>query len=326
MRDAFDRRIEYLRVSVTDRCDLRCSYCMNDETSFVSRQEILTLEEIARLCDVFIALGVRKIRVTGGEPLVRRNVLSLIGALGKRIGAGLDEVALTTNGMRLAEFASALAQAGVRRVNVSLDTLKPDVYRAITKQGDLSQVFEGIAAARSAGLRVKLNCVLMKGVNEDEISSLLTWAHANGCDLTLIETMPMGDARSDRYLPADIVLDRLASVFHLRGSTERTGGPARYFDVLETGGRLGTITPLSQHFCDSCNRVRLTSTGKLLLCLGAEEGVELKPLLRSAVADEAIAEAIVNAMVLKPQGHDFTVGGTLSHGAGAIRAMSATGG
>jgi cyclic pyranopterin phosphate synthase len=326
MQDAYQRKIDYLRVSVTDRCDLRCSYCMNEETSFVSRREILTLEEIERLCRIFLSLGVRKLRITGGEPLVRRNVLWLFESLGQRLGDDLDELALTTNATNLGDFAHGLAKAGVKRVNVSLDTLDANLFKTITRHGDLSQVLKGIETARSAGLKIKLNCVVMKGMNENEIPRLMTWAHERGCDLVLIETMPMGDARSDRYLSLESVLDRLALRFHLQETERRTNGPARYLRVLETGGLLGLIAPLSQHFCDSCNRVRLTAAGRLHLCLGREDGIDLRSPLRAGEDDAAIAEAIRQALGQKPKGHDFVVGGTLSAGAGPVRAMSATGG
>lgn len=326
MQDAFGRRIDYLRVSVTDRCDLRCSYCMNDETRFVERKELLTLEELLRLCDIFIGLGVAKLRVTGGEPLVRRNVEWLFDRLGERLGRGLDEVTLTTNATQLAEFAPRLAKAGVKRVNVSLDTLDATVFRTITRHGDLSKVVQGIESARGCGLKVKLNCVLMKDVNEHEIPRLMVWGHKLGCDLVLIETMPMGDARSDRYLPLETALDRLSLGYHLQDTDERTNGPARYYRVLETGGRLGVIAPLSRHFCETCNRVRLTSTGKLHLCLGREDGIDLRVPLREGCSDQDIADRILNALAVKPEGHDFVAGGTLSAGPGAVRAMSATGG
>ncbi|MBF0267534.1 MAG: GTP 3',8-cyclase MoaA [Alphaproteobacteria bacterium] len=326
MQDAFGRRIDYLRVSATDRCDLRCSYCMNDETRFVSRPEILTLEEIERLCALFMRMGVQKLRITGGEPLIRRNVLSLFENLGQWLGRGLSELSLTTNATRLADYASGLALAGVKRVNVSLDTLDPAIFKSITRQGDLARVLAGIKAARAAGLRVKLNCVLMKGVNEHEIANLLAWSHERGCDLVLIETMPMGEARSDLYLPLDAVLERLSQIYRLEETDERTNGPARYLKVQETGGRLGLIAPLSHHFCDSCNRVRLTAAGKLHLCLGREDGVDLRSLLRANESDQAIEDAILNALAVKPRGHDFVAGGTLSQGPGAVRAMSATGG
>lgn len=326
MQDAFNRKIDYLRVSVTDRCDLRCSYCMNDEMSFLPRSEILSLEEIDRLCGIFMGLGVRKLRLTGGEPLVRRNVMWLIERLGAKLGQGLDELSLTTNATRLVDFADAIAQAGVRRVNISLDTLNPDLFMSITRTGELSQVLAGIAAARAAGLKVKLNCVLMKGVNDDELAKMLLWAHERDCDLVLIETMPMGDARSDRYLPLDVALDRLSQRFHLRPSQARTNGPARYLDVLETGGKLGLIAPLSNHFCDSCNRIRLTSAGRLFLCLGSNVGIDLRGPMRDGASDGVLADMILKALAMKPMGHDFIAGGTLSEGPGAVRAMSVTGG
>lgn len=326
MQDSFGRKIDYLRVSVTDRCDLRCAYCMNDEMVFLPRDDILSLEEIERLCAVFVKLGVRKLRITGGEPLVRRNVIRLFERLGTRLGQGLDELSLTTNGTRLAEYAQALAGAGVRRVNISLDTLNEDRFKKLTRHGDLSTVLNGIAAAKRAGLRVKLNCVLMKGVNDQEIPKLMEWSHGQGFDLVLIETMPMGPARADIFVPLEAVLDRLALRYSLQETQDRTNGPASYMKVLETGGRLGLIAPLSRHFCDSCNRVRLTASGKLHLCLGKEDGVDLKRMLREGGSDHDLEAGVLHALAVKPRGHDFVPGGTLSQGAGGVRPMSATGG
>ncbi|TAN59104.1 MAG: GTP 3',8-cyclase MoaA [Rhodospirillales bacterium] len=326
MHDAFNRRIDYLRVSVTDRCDLRCTYCMTDTARFVPRSDVLSLEEIERLCSVFLRLGVGKLRITGGEPLVRRNILWLFERLGGRLGLDLDEMTLTTNATRLDEFAQGLAAAGVRRVNVSLDTLSPETFKSVTRQGDLGRVLKGIKAGAEAGLKIKINCVLMKGVNDHEIANLLAWCHGKGFDLVLIETMPMGDARSDRYLPIDTALSGLSQHFTLIESNQRTNGPARYLDVRETGGRLGLITPLSHNFCEDCNRVRLSAAGKLYLCLGHEDGVDLKCLLRGGAEDAKIEAAILQALAVKPRGHDFVAGGTVSAGPGAVRAMSATGG
>jgi len=284
MIDPFGRTVSYLRVSVTDRCDFRCVYCMPEHMSFLPKKDVLTLEELDRLCGAFIAKGVDKVRITGGEPLVRRGVMTLFRSLGERIGAGgLRELTLTTNGSQLARFAEELADCGVKRVNVSLDTLDAEKFRAITRWGDYAQVLQGIDAAQRAGLAVKINVVALRGVNEDEIENLLRWAHGRGFDLTLIETMPMGDVDADRteqYLPLSLVRARLSEIFTLDPTPERTGGPARYVRVRETGGRLGFITPLSHNFCESCNRVRLTCTGMLYMCLGQEDSADLRAPLR----------------------------------------------
>jgi cyclic pyranopterin phosphate synthase len=326
MQDAFGRQIDYLRVSVTDRCDLRCTYCMTDDASFVPRADVLTLEEVLRLGAVFIGLGVKKLRITGGEPLVRRNILWLFEQLGRHLGHGLDDLTLTTNGTRLDEVAEGLVASGVKRVNVSLDTLSPAMFKSITRHGDLLKVLAGIDAADRAGLKIKLNCVLMKGINDKEIPDLMAWCHARGFDLVLIETMPMGDARSELYLPLEAILDALAKRFSFEETADRTNGPARYLHVQETGGRLGLIAPLSHNFCADCNRVRLTAPGRLHLCLGREDGIDLRALLRAGESDSAIQAAILKALSVKPQGHDFVAGGTCSEGQGAVRAMSATGG
>jgi cyclic pyranopterin phosphate synthase len=329
MIDPFGRKISYLRVSVTDRCDFRCTYCMAEDMTFLPKAELLTLEELDRLCSAFVAKGVRKLRITGGEPLVRRNVLSLFRSLGRHLQSGaLDEITLTTNGSQLARFASDLHAAGVRRVNVSLDTLDPVLFTRITRWGKLDSVLEGIDAAQRAGLKVKINAVALRGVNEDEIGKLMLWAHGRDMDLTLIETMPMGDTGEDRteqYLPLSLVRSRLAQQFTLKESGFRTGGPARYADVAETGGRIGFITPLTHNFCESCNRVRLTCTGTLFMCLGQEDKAELRPVLRASATDEDLRHAIDEAITRKPKGHDFVIDRRQS-GPAVPRHMSMTGG
>jgi len=329
MIDPFGRKISYLRVSVTDRCDFRCTYCMAEDMTFLPKADLLTLEELDRLCSAFVAKGVRKLRITGGEPLVRRNVMSLFRSLGRHLQSGaLDEITLTTNGSQLARFASDLYAAGVRRVNVSLDTLDPALFTRITRWGKLGSVLEGIDAAQRAGLRVKINTVALRGVNEDEIGKLMLWAHGRDMDLTLIETMPMGDTGEDRteqYLPLSLVRSRLAQQFTLRESGFRTGGPARYVDVAETGGRIGFITPLTHNFCESCNRVRLTCTGTLFMCLGQEDKAELRPVLRASATDEGLLQSIDEAITRKPKGHDFVIDRRQS-GPAVPRHMSMTGG
>jgi len=305
--DPFARTITYLRVSVTDRCDLRCVYCMAEDMTFLPRHEILSLEELARLCGAFIEAGVRKLRITGGEPLVRRNVLSLFETLGQRLGQGLDELTLTTNGTQLARHAEALAHAGVRRVNVSLDTLDPDRFARLTRWGRIDQVFAGIFAARDAGLAVKINAVALRDENEHEIDGLVEWCGRHGFDLCLIETMPMGEidaSRADQYLPLSLVRARLARRWTLDESSYRTGGPARYVTIRETGRRLGFITPMTHNFCEDCNRVRLTVTGTLYMCLGQDDAADLRAPLRRG---ENIQAAIRAAIARKPKGHDFVI-------------------
>ncbi|HEY4113806.1 MAG TPA: GTP 3',8-cyclase MoaA [Rhizomicrobium sp.] len=328
MIDPFGREISYLRVSVTDRCDFRCVYCMAEHMNFLPRAELLTLEELERLCSAFIRKGVRRLRITGGEPLVRRNVMQLFERLGSRVGNGLDELTLTTNGSQLSRFASGLYAAGVRRINVSLDTLSPDKFRAITRWGDLSKVIAGIDAAQAAGLAVKINMVALKGVNEDEIANMLEWAHGRGTDLTLIETMPLGDIDGDRmeqYLPLSVVRARLGQRYTLEETGFRTGGPARYVRVAETGGRLGFITPLTHNFCESCNRVRVTCTGTLYMCLGQNDSADLRAPLRASAEDAQLDAAIAEAISRKPKGHDFVI--DRRHKAPALaRHMSLTGG
>ncbi len=329
MIDPYGRKISYLRVSVTDRCDFRCTYCMAEDMTFLPKQELLTLEELDRLCSAFVAKGVRRLRITGGEPLVRRNVMSLFRGLGRHLETGaLDELTLTTNGSQLARFAADLRQAGVKRVNVSLDTLDETKFAAITRWGRLGQVREGIDAALSAGLKIKINTVALRGVNEDEIGDMVAWAHGQGMDISLIETMPLGEIDGDRishYLPLSIVRASLARRFTLSDSAYVTGGPSRYVDVAETGGRLGFITPLTHNFCESCNRVRLTCTGTLFMCLGQDDSAELRPVLRTTQDDHALAQAIDDAIARKPKGHDFII--DRRQPAPAIaRHMSVTGG
>ncbi|MDO9709635.1 GTP 3',8-cyclase MoaA [Paracraurococcus lichenis] len=334
MIDPFGRRISYLRVSVTDRCDLRCVYCMAEDMTFLPKREVLTLEELDRLCGTFIGLGVEKIRLTGGEPLVRKNVLQLFRSLGAWIGAkgengGLKELTVTTNGTQLAGMAEDLYAAGVRRINVSLDTLDPAAFRAATRWGDIEKVLDGIFAAKAAGLAIKINAVALKGVNEGEYDRMLAWCGEHGFDLCLIETMPMGDISSDRtdqYLPLSLVRSRLREHWTLEETDYRTGGPARYYTVKETGRRIGFITPMTHNFCESCNRVRLTCTGTLYMCLGQEDSADFRPLLRDPAVDDAALRAAVEAAIArKPKGHDFII--DRRHNRPSVgRHMSVTGG
>jgi cyclic pyranopterin phosphate synthase len=311
MIDPYGRTISYLRVSVTDRCDVRCVYCMAENMAFLPKKDLLTLEELDRLCSVFIAKGVRKLRLTGGEPLVRKNIISFIRSLSRHLQSGaLDELTLTTNGSQMARFAAELYDCGIRRVNISLDTLRPDRFKAITRWGDFGQVMAGIEAARDAGLAVKLNAVALKGVNEDEIETMVAWAHERGMDLTLIETMPLGDIdgdRTDQYLPLSVVRARLMERWTLDDIPYKTGGPARYVKVRETGGRLGFITPLTHNFCESCNRVRITCTGTLYMCLGQEDAADLRAPLRMSEGNALLEAAIDEAISRKPKGHDFII-------------------
>ena len=326
--DQFQRRISYLRLSVTDRCDLRCAYCMPERQTFLPRKDVLTLEELHQLALGFIARGVTKIRLTGGEPLVRRDMIELVRALGRQIGSGLEELTLTTNGTRLAEFADDLAAAGVRRVNVSLDTLDRAKFASLTRRDSLPQVLDGLAAARAAGLQVKINTVALKGVNADELPDLIAWAHAQQFDLTLIEVMPLGEVEADRfdqYLPLDTVRAALEARFTLTPSPHRSGGPARYYDIAETGGRLGLITPLTNNFCEGCNRVRVSATGQLYACLGGTEQVDLRAALRSDDPDAQLSAALGEAMRIKPERHHFAIR-ELGSAPALARHMSLTGG
>jgi cyclic pyranopterin phosphate synthase len=323
--DPFARTITYLRVSVTDRCDLRCVYCMAEDMTFLPRPEILTLEELEQLCVAFVAAGVRRLRITGGEPLVRRRVIRLFQALGRLLGHGLDELTLTTNGTQLALHAEALARAGVKRINVSLDTLDPERFTRLTRWGRIDKVFAGIFAAREAGLAVKINAVALRGENEDEFDDLLAWCGRHGFDLCLIETMPMGDvgaSRADQYLPLSLVRARLRRRWTLDETDYRTGGPARYVTVRETGRRLGFITPMTHNFCEDCNRVRLAVTGTLYMCLGQEDAADLRAPLRRG---EDVQAAIRSAIARKPQGHDFVIG-RRETAPSVRRHMSVTGG
>jgi len=329
MIDPFGRHITYLRVSVTDRCDFRCVYCMPEHMNFLPKADLLTLEELERLCGAFIAKGVERLRITGGEPLVRKDLMTLIERLGARIGdGGLKELTLTTNGSQLARFARPLAEAGVKRINVSLDTLDPDKFRTITRWGNLSKVLAGIDAALEAGLQIKINMVALKDVNRTEAPAMLEWAHERGMDLTLIETMPMGESGSDRidqYLPLSVVRADLMQAYTLEDIAYRTGGPARYARVAETGGRLGFITPLTHNFCESCNRVRVTCTGTLYMCLGQNDDADLRTPLRLSNDDALLNAAIDEAIARKPKGHDFVIDRRHKRPAVA-RTMSLTGG
>jgi cyclic pyranopterin phosphate synthase len=327
--DPFGRHVSYLRVSVTDRCDFRCTYCMAEHMTFLPKKDLLSLEELDRLCSAFIRKGVRKLRITGGEPLVRKNIMWLFRALSRHLQEGaLDELTLTTNGSQLPKFAAELKAAGVRRINVSLDTLDARRFKAITRWGELAQVMAGLDAAASVGLGIKLNAVALKGVNEDEIDDLIRFAHGRGFDLTLIETMPMGDIDGDRtehYLPLSIVRARLRQHWTLEEIPFRTGGPARYVRIKETGGRLGFITPLTHNFCESCNRVRLTCTGTLFMCLGQNDAADLRTPLRLSGDDLALGRAIDEAISRKPKGHDFVIDRRTRQPA-VPRHMSVTGG
>ena len=327
--DPFARPITYLRVSVTDRCDFRCTYCMAEHMQFLPKRDLLTLEELDRLCSSFIGLGVRKLRITGGEPLVRRDIMSFFRAVSRHLGQGLDELTLTTNGSQLGRFAAELADIGVRRVNVSLDTLDAEKFAQITRWGRLDQVLAGIKAATAAGLKVKINAVALKGFNEDELFPLLDWCAGEGHDLTFIEVMPMGDmgeeARLDQYWPLSNLRARLSERLTLIDLAERTGGPARYVRIGETGQKIGFITPLTHNFCESCNRVRVTCTGELYMCLGQEDRADLRAPLRASEDNAALNDAIRAAIARKPKGHDFDY--SRQHVTGQVsRHMSHTGG
>ncbi|HUW80901.1 MAG TPA: GTP 3',8-cyclase MoaA [Acidocella sp.] len=328
MIDPFGRAVTYLRVSVTDRCDFRCVYCMAEDMVFLPKSDLLTLEELERLCSAFIRHGVTKLRLTGGEPLVRRDVMWLINRLGERLGNGLEELTLTTNGSQLAKHADALARAGIKRINVSIDTLEADKFAEITRWGRLPQVLEGVMAAKAAGLAIKINAVALKGVNEHEFDTMIDWCGQHGFDLCLIETMPMGDIGADRtenYLPLSQVRTRLAQNWTLTPTDYATGGPARYVTIEETGQRLGFITPLTHNFCEGCNRVRLTCTGTLYMCLGQDDAADLRNPLRASETDEVLDHAILEAIARKPKGHDFVIGRQDQRPAVA-RHMSVTGG
>jgi len=327
--DPFGRAITYLRVSVTDRCDFRCVYCMAENMAFLPKADVLSLEELDRLCSAFIARGVRKLRLTGGEPLVRRGIMTLFSSLSRHLRSGLlDELTVTTNGSQLTKYAKEIKSYGVQRINVSLDTLNAEKFRAITRWGSLDQVLAGIDAAQDAGLKVKINAVALKGVNEDEFPQLIEWAHGRGMDLTLIEVMPLGEigeGRLDQYLPLSIVRARLAERYQLQDLDYRSGGPARYMRVAETGGLLGFITPLTHNFCESCNRVRVTCTGTLYMCLGQEDAADLRKPLRASESNAQLFAAIDEAISRKPKGHDFIIDRRHKRPALA-RHMSVTGG
>jgi cyclic pyranopterin phosphate synthase len=310
MLDPFGRSVSYLRVSVTDRCDFRCVYCMAEDMTFLPKAEVLSLEELDRLCAAFIRQGVRKIRLTGGEPLVRRGIMTLIDSLGARLGHGLDELTLTTNGSQLEKYAEGLYRAGVRRINVSLDSLIPEKFTELTRWGKLEKVMAGLAAAKAAGLAVKINAVALRGVNDMEFDRLIAWCGEEGFDLVLIEVMPMGDIgeqRVDQYLPLSMARAQIQRTWTLDETDYRTGGPARYYVVRETGRRLGFITPMTHNFCESCNRVRLTCTGMLYMCLGQNDSADLRSPLRASESDERVDQAIIEAIARKPKGHDFVI-------------------
>ena len=328
--DPFGRAISYVRVSVTDRCDFRCVYCMAEHMTFLPRRDLLTLEELDRLCTAFVARGTKRLRITGGEPLVRHDVMRLFRSLSRHLASGaLEELTLTTNGSQLARYACELADCGVRRINISLDTLDPDRFRALTRTGDHARVMAGIDAALAAGLRVKLNAVALRGVNEDEFEALVRFAHTRGMDMTFIEVMPLGELegpdRLDQYLPMQAVRARLAQSFTLTDSAFRTGGPARYVAAAETGGRIGFITPLTHNFCESCNRVRVTCTGTLYMCLGQEDAADLRAPLRASSDDGPLHAAIEAAIARKPKGHDFVID-RATQAPAVSRHMSMTGG
>ncbi len=327
--DPFGRAITYVRVSVTDRCDFRCVYCMAENMTFLPKKDVLSLEELDRLCSAFVARGVRKLRLTGGEPLVRKNIMWLIRSLSRHLDSGaLEELTLTTNGSQLNRFAEDIKACGVERVNVSLDTLDPAKFKAITRWGDFARVMAGVDAALAAGLHVKLNAVALKGVNEDELDAMLAFAHGRGMDLTLIETMPLGEIegdRTDQYLPLSVVRARLMGRWTLTDIPYQTGGPARYVEVEETGGRLGFITPMTHNFCESCNRVRITCTGTLYMCLGQEDAADLRAPLRASEGDALLHAAIDEAIARKPRGHDFVID-RRTQAPAVSRHMSVTGG
>ena len=327
--DPHGRQITYLRVSVTDRCDFRCIYCMSEDMTFLPKSEVLTLEELAEVCGAFIERGVRKLRLTGGEPLVRRNIMWLFRELGRHLGTGaLDELSLTTNGSQLVRFADELVDAGVRRVNVSLDTLDRDKFHAITRWGDLDKVLDGIKAAQQAGLHVKINTVALKGINDGEFDRFIRWCGDRGFDITFIEVMPMGDIgemRFEQYMPLSMVRARLTKKWTLTDIDDNTGGPARYVRIAETGGRVGFITPLTHNFCESCNRVRLTCTGMLYMCLGQQDSADLRTALRADESGEVLMDAIDEAIGRKPKGHDFIID-RRRQSASVPRHMSVTGG
>ena len=329
MIDPFGRHVSYLRVSVTDRCDFRCHYCMSEDMAFLPKRDVLSLEELDRLCSAFVRKGVKKLRITGGEPLVRRNIMSLFENLGRHLKTGaLEELTLTTNGINMARFAELLVECGVRRINVSVDTRDPAKFQHITRWGNLDKVMDGIAAAKAAGLQIKINAVALREFNEHEFDDMIAWCGDEGFDLTLIETMPMGDIggdRVDQYLPLSTVRQRLEENWTLTDIPFRSGGPARYVEIAETGRKLGFITPLTHNFCESCNRVRLTCTGTLYMCLGQDDAANLLEPLRASEGDQLLEDAIDEAIGRKPKGHDFVIERGRS-GPAVSRHMSVTGG
>jgi cyclic pyranopterin phosphate synthase len=329
MIDPFDRIVDYIRISVTDRCDFRCVYCMSENMTFLPKKELLALEELDRLCSTFIELGVKKIRLTGGEPLVRRDIMTLFHSLGRHLKTGdLQELTVTTNGSQLGRFADELFQAGVRRINVSVDTLDKEKFERITRWGKYDKVMAGIQSAKAAGLRIKINAVALKGVNDSEFDHMIRWCGDEGFDLTLIETMPLGEIdedRTDQYLPLSKVRADLETRWTLTDLPDRTGGPARYVKIEETGGRLGFITPLTHNFCESCNRVRITCTGKMYMCLGQEDEADLCTPLRASEGNDLLKEAILEGIGRKPKGHDFVIDRRQAQPA-VGRHMSVTGG
>jgi cyclic pyranopterin phosphate synthase len=327
--DPFGRHISYLRVSVTDRCDFRCVYCMSEDMTFLPKSDVLTLEELDRLCTAFISKGVRKLRLTGGEPLVRRDIMTLINGLGRHLRSGaLDELTLTTNGSQLARYAGDLVSAGVKRINVSVDTLDPEKFTRITRWGKLTQVLEGLKAAKEAGLRIKINTVALRGVNDEETFDLIDWCGREGFDLTFIETMPLGEvdvARVDNYMPLSLLKAQIGQRYTMRESSHVTGGPARYVTLDDTGQRVGFITPMTHNFCESCNRVRVTCTGMLYMCLGQDDSADLRAALRADADNVALNDAIDEAIGRKPKGHDFVIDRRRERPA-VSRHMSVTGG
>ena len=310
LTDPFGRSVNYLRVSVTDRCDFRCVYCMSEDMTFLPKKDLLSLEELEIVCNTFIDMGVKKIRLTGGEPLVRKNIMQLINNLGSKVGKSLDELTITTNGSQLKKMASDLYKAGVRRLNISMDSLDELKFKLITRWGNLNNVLEGLEIAKKEGLKIKINTVALKGVNEDELDKLLVWCGEMGFDMTIIEVMPMGDIGGERrlnqYLPLSEVRAKLENKFTLIDTPERTAGPAKYVKVKETSNNLGFITPLTHNFCESCNRVRLTCVGELFMCLGQEDNSDLRSILRSS-GEEGLKNAIIEAITRKPKGHDFII-------------------
>ena len=326
--DPYGRTVSYLRISVTDRCDFRCVYCMSEDMTFLPKKDLLSLEELETVCRTFMSLGVKKIRLTGGEPLVRKGIMKLINNLGSEVGANLDELTITTNGSQLSKMAESLYLAGVRRLNISLDTLDEDKFTAITRWGKLNQVLEGLKEAKRVGLKIKINAVALKGVNDDELEDMILWCGNQGFDMTIIEVMPMGDIggerRLDQYLPLSQVRQNLSKRFTLIDIPERTSGPARYVKIIETGGKLGFITPLTHNFCESCNRVRLTCTGELFMCLGQEDNADLRSALRNG-GEEALKKAIEESILRKPKGHDFIIDRKLGSKS-VSRHMNVTGG